>query len=130
MTPISKLLKPFFILVILLCVIDLKAQTNGCYSLSTGRFYYVPIGSNNYDGDVFATFSSTATCSTFSSGNYTSNLCRIESTSSNNYRQATTNLIYPCPVDGYVFFLVIFIGGLSIIYIFRTKAVDFSLVKS
>ena len=125
-----KFLKPSFILVILLGVIDLKAQTPGCYSDATNRFYYVSIGSNNWSGSTFATASATATCSTFSSGSYTGGNCLIEGTSSSNYRRATTNVIYPCPIDTYIFFFVIMIGGFSFIYLRYTQIIGFYPTKS
>jgi hypothetical protein len=88
------------------CAFSKSYATDGCYSLLTQRFYYVSIGTNNYSGFSYAVVSTTASCSTFSSGAYTATLCNIESTSNVNYRQATTNLIYPCPVDDYTPFLI------------------------
>ncbi|MBB6235478.1 hypothetical protein HDC90_000075 [Pedobacter sp. AK013] len=102
---------------------------DGCYSLSTGRFYYVSIGSNNYSGFSYATSSSTATCSTFSSGTYTSSLCNIEGTSSPNYRQATTNLIYPCPIDEYIPFLMLLLIGLGFVTLKNSKSVYLNFSK-
>jgi hypothetical protein len=81
------------------CAFSKSYATDGCYSLLSARFYYVSIGTNNYSGLSYAVASTSASCSTFSAGTYTATLCNIQGTSNPSYRQATTDLVYPCPID-------------------------------
>jgi hypothetical protein len=103
------------LIVLLTGILSKSYATDGCYSTFTSRFYYISIGTNNYSGFTYAMSGSTLSCSTFTSGSYDPNSpCMIEGTSSSSYRQATTNLIYPCPIDDYIPFLMLLLSGLGL----------------
>jgi len=101
-------------------IITKSYATDGCYSLLSQRFYYVSIGTNDYSGTQYAVLGGTASCSTFTSGAYYNTLCTIEGTSNSNYRQATTNLIYPCPIDDYIPILILIISFFGFVILKRS----------
>ena len=109
-------------------ILSKSYATDGCYSTFTNRFYYILIGTNNYSGSTYATAGSTLSCSTFTSGSYNPNApCSIEGSNSSSYRQATTNLIYPCPIDDYIPFLMLLLAGLGFITLKNNKLVYFNI---
>jgi|GEM_PF-5763146 len=98
----------FGLIVLFMGIFSKSYATDGCYSTFTSRFYYISIGTNNYSGSTYATSGSVLSCSTFTTGSYNPNApCSIEGLNSSYYRQATTNLIYPCPIDSYIVFFML-----------------------